>query len=122
MFISYLEYLELHEKFFNIVIDGERWYRRKDVLKFLDYKNLGHPATLISEENKKVVSIKQYPEIEHLENKRINPQIALVNDAGVLEMIMRCNSERGIEIRNWITAKALEYFVSGMWLNLKFDK
>ncbi|NKS67303.1 BRO family protein [Prescottella equi] len=84
-----------------VTIDGEPWFVLSDLCKVLDIANPSNVAARLDE------GVRQTHTLRHAEGMRGNPNVTIVSEPGMYEVVIRSDKPEAARFRRWITAEVL---------------
>lgn len=82
-----------------LLISGEPWWVAKDVCDVLDLDNVSQALSGLDDDEKNTVSIP--------DGNRGNPNMAIVNEAGLYSLVLRSRKPEAKAFKRWITHEVL---------------
>jgi prophage antirepressor-like protein len=118
---SLLKHLEFQDTFDTVVLDGEIWYRLIQISEFLGYtKNRGY--NVVSKENQKTILRPTRVRGNFFNKNIMDRKVLFINEAGILEMIMRSQQWSVMHVRHKLIEYALLNVVKFGFMMLKYNK
>lgn len=84
-----------------VVVDGEPWFVLADLCRVLDIANPSNVAARLEE------GVRQTHTLRHAEGMRGNPNVTIVSEAGMYEVVIRSDKPEAAAFRRWITGTVL---------------
>lgn len=82
-----------------IEVDGEPWFVLADLCKVLDIANPGNVAARIDPSSVNTIRL--------AEGNRGNPNVTVVNEGGMYEVVIRSDKPEAVSFRRWVTSEVL---------------
>lgn len=107
-------------------IDGKPWFVGRDVAEALRYKNPSDAVkNMVKDKNKMFVKLSDLQPIcsEHIPANLYGVKVALINQPGLYEIILKCTLKTAEPFQDWVTEEVIPAVVnSGMYIEIPISK
>lgn len=107
-------------------IDGKPWFVGRDVAEALQYKNPSDAVkNMVKDKHKMFVQLSDLQPIcsEHIPSNLYGVKVALINQSGLYEIILRCTLKSAEPFQDWVTDEILPAVMeTGMYIKMPTSK